>query len=114
MSSAASIASASESEFLTQDWEGFGTQEEAPLVLDSGVRGVGAVNQTDEIIFGETIVFIPSQSAAAKVCGARVGSSSGKKCIILKKKKTSAPPEAKASDEQKYREKKMRKVRVAV
>mmetsp|Transcript_8938 Transcript_8938/g.10452 ORF Transcript_8938/g.10452 Transcript_8938/m.10452 type:complete len:98 (+) Transcript_8938:101-394(+) len=84
MSSAASIASASESEFLTQDWEGFGTQEEAPLVLDSGVRGVGAVNQTDEIIFGETIVFIPSQSAAAKVCGARVGSSSGKKCIILK------------------------------
>ena len=84
MSSADSIASASEPEFLTQDWEGFGTQEEAPPVLDSGVRGVGDVNQTDEILFGETIIFIPSQAAAAKVCGARVGSNSGKKCVILK------------------------------
>ena len=84
MSSANSIVSSADSELQAQDWEGLGTQDEAPDALDVGVRGVEIERQTDEVLFGESVIFIPSQSAAAKVCGARVGSNSGKKCIILK------------------------------
>ena len=79
MSSAESIASSIDLELQAQDWEGLATQEDAPGGLDSGVGGVDIESQTDEVLFGETIIFIPTQAAAAKVCGARVGSNSGKR-----------------------------------
>ena len=60
MSSANSLVSSSDSVHQTQDWEGLGTQEDAPGVLDSGVRGVEVEDQTDEILFGESFIFIPT------------------------------------------------------
>ena len=60
MSSANSIASSAESVLQAKDWEGLGTQEDTPGALDSGVRGVEVEDQTDEIPFGESFIFIPT------------------------------------------------------
>jgi hypothetical protein len=83
MSTASSVSSAaSECELETQNWdELLSTQPSVPTPREGGE---GEPDPASGIIYGELIVFVPNPEAAARICGANIGTSSGKKCLLVK------------------------------
>ena len=83
MSSASSVSSAaSECGLDTQNWaELLSTQPSVPTPREGGE---GDVEPRDEIIYGELIVYIPTEAAAARICGATIGNNTGKICLLVK------------------------------
>ena len=80
MSAASSVSSsASACELETHNWDAIATQ--SPVASSRG--GGGKPDPVTKVIYGENVVFVPTP-AAARICGANIGSNSGKKCLLLK------------------------------
>ena len=75
-------SAASECGLETQNWdELLSTQPSVPTPREGGE---GNLDPASEIIYGELIMFVPTQEAAARICGAKIGANSGKKCLLVK------------------------------